>query len=180
MELMTKTEEASQLLEAQYGNHGRFAPTLDWREMNESDHFVQFYERDASLVNAVSGFIGAGLEAGESCIVIATEAHREEIEATLKARALDLAAMRAQGQYVSYDAAETLLRFMREGSPEPQHFMETVGRVIAEAAQEGRRVRAFGEMVALLWSAGNQAAAIRLEELWNELAQSYTFCLFCA
>ena len=52
--------------------------------------------------------------------------------------------------------------------------------MVAQAAQNGRRVRAFGEMVALLWSEGNQAAAIRLEELWNELALSQTFCLFCA
>ncbi len=51
---------------------------------------------------------------------------------------------------------------------------------MTRAAEGGRRVRAFGEMVALLWTEGNQAAAIRLEELWNELAQTRTFCLYCA
>ena len=34
------------------------APRLDWREMSSSDHFVRFYESDASLVASVSGFIG--------------------------------------------------------------------------------------------------------------------------
>ncbi|HEY4386628.1 MAG TPA: PAS domain S-box protein, partial [Ktedonobacteraceae bacterium] len=41
-------------------------------------------------------------------------------------------------------------------------------------------VRIFGEMVALLWAQGNRAAAIRLEDLWNELGQAYAFSLFCA
>ena len=69
--------------------------------MNESDHFVQFYERDVSLVEAVSGFIGAGLEAGESCIVIATQAHREDIQTKLIAHGIDLAAVGAQTVYPS-------------------------------------------------------------------------------
>jgi hypothetical protein len=35
-------------------------------------------------------------------------------------------------------------------------------------------------MVALLWAEGNRHAAIRLEELWNELGKSQRFALFCA
>src|SRR5262249_31356990 len=38
----------------------------------------------------------------------------------------------------------------------------------------------FGEMVALLWSEGNMAAALRLEQLWNELARDHAFALRCA
>ena len=45
--------------------------------------------------------------------------------------------------------------------------------------RDGRRVRAFGEMVALLWAQGNQAGAIRLEELWNDLARTHLFSLLC-
>jgi PAS domain S-box-containing protein len=55
-----------------------------------------------------------------------------------------------------------------------------LGPVIAGLVQKGGRVHAFGEMVALLWSAGNREAAIRLEEFWNELGKSYRFALFCA
>ena len=40
-------------------------------------------------------------------------------------------------------------------------------------------VRAFGEMVNLLWKDGMTSAAIRLETLWNELARSYDFKLLC-
>src|SRR6185312_4095495 len=40
--------------------------------------------------------------------------------------------------------------------------------------------RAYGEMVGLLWRAGEFDAAIRLEELWNELLKSGDASLFCA
>jgi hypothetical protein len=35
-------------------------------------------------------------------------------------------------------------------------------------------------MVALLWAEGNYAAAVRVEELWNDLQKTYSFSLFCA
>jgi anti-sigma regulatory factor (Ser/Thr protein kinase) len=41
-------------------------------------------------------------------------------------------------------------------------------------------VRAFGEMVALLWAAGDVAGAIELEALWNDLAEVREFSLLCA
>ena len=35
-------------------------------------------------------------------------------------------------------------------------------------------------LLAVLWAQSNYDAAIRLEELWNELAQEYSFHLCCA
>lgn len=180
MDLLNKAEAYSEPLESLHGGSDRLLPILDQRERDHADHFVQFYESDDSLVDSVSGFIGDGLEAEEGCIVIATRAHREGLEQKLRARGLDVAAARAQGQYVALDAAETLSMFLCEGTPERRRFLEVVGRVVAQAAEGGRRVRAFGEMVALLCLEGNQEAAIRLEELWNELGKTYAFSLFCA
>lgn len=144
------------------------------------EHAVQFFETDAFLVDRVSAFIGVGLRAGDACIVFATQPHREGFERRLVADGLDIAAAIAQGQYVSCDAVATLPRFMVDGLPETVKFAEVVGDVIARAAQGERRVRIFGELVALLWAEGKQAAAVRLEELWNALAQTYSFSLFCA
>ena len=42
------------------------------------------------------------------------------------------------------------------------------------------RVRAFGEMVAILWKRGHAGATVRLEHLWHEFCQTKAFCLFCA
>ena len=38
----------------------------------------------------------------------------------------------------------------------------------------------FGKMVAVLWSQKKYEAAIQLEELWNELALTCSFYLYCA
>jgi len=92
---------------------------------------------------------------------------------------VEVAAARARDQYLSFDAATTLSKFMVNGSPDPRRFVEVLGSIIILAAQNQRRVRVFGEMVALLWADGNRKAAIHLEELWNDLGKSLSFSLFC-
>jgi signal transduction histidine kinase/CheY-like chemotaxis protein len=156
------------------------APLTDWSEMSESEHFVQFYETDLFLLNSVGGFIGTGLRATDACIVVATKAHRDGLDARLQAYGVDVAAAGASGQYVSLDAAETLAEFMVDGSPDPVRFAGVVGGIIARASKGRSRVRVFGEMVALLWAGENRTAAIRLEELWNDLHATHPFVLFCA
>jgi excisionase family DNA binding protein len=151
----------------------------DWAEPNESGHVVLFYEADDALVDAVSDFIGAAVRAGDAAIVIATEAHRAGIEDRLRADGLDVLAARTCGRYVSLNAAETLQKLVADGAPEPKRFAELVGGIVAQAADGGRSVRIFGEMVGLLVEEGNHAAAVRLEELWNELRTTHAFSLMC-
>src|SRR6185369_7786896 len=86
----------------------------------------------------------------------------------------------ACGQYISLDAAQTLSKFIVDGLPDERRFHELIGRVLTRAADGGHHVRAFGEMVALLWKEGNYNGAIRLEELWNNLQKTNSFSLFCA
>ena len=153
---------------------------INWTEIGDREHFVQFYETDAYLTSAVSGFVGASLEASDGAIIIATAPHRESIERRLKARGIDVTAETNRGFYVALDAAETLSKFMVDGSPDPQRFAEVVGGMVRQLTSGGRRLRAFGEMVALLWASGNRAGAISLEQLWNELAATYSFSrCFC-
>src|SRR5581483_7686374 len=59
-------------------------------------------------------------------------------------------------------------------------FDEVVGGVVRRAARRGGGVRAYGEMVALLWGAGDVLGAIELERLWNDLAREQEFALLCA
>jgi PAS domain S-box-containing protein len=155
-------------------------PHLNWREMSESAHFVQFYETDEYLIDSISEFIGAGLSMGEACIVITSKANQEHLKERWKAEGLDLVTAHTQGQYIVLDAAETLSKFMVDRLPEAERFAEVVGGLIVQAAQGRHKVRIFGDMVAVLWAEGNHAAAIRLEELWNELQHTTPFTLFCA
>jgi PAS domain S-box-containing protein len=160
----------------------RLAPQTNSSEMGDSAHFVQFYEDEAFLLDEVGHFAAAGLGAGDVVIVIATALHRHGFDERLRARGVDLSAARAKGDYVPLDAAETLSKFMVNGWPDESRAADLLGEVITRAAAAGgkRRVRAFGEMVALLWAGGNEGAAIRLEELWNDLAKNHRFSLFCA
>ncbi|MGI8835867.1 MAG: hybrid sensor histidine kinase/response regulator [Pyrinomonadaceae bacterium] len=157
-----------------------FAPDSHWSTMSDTDHFVQFYETDGFLLNSLSGFIGSAIKSNDAAIVIATETHRQGLDELLLANGLDLTGARTRGQYISLDAADTLSQFMVDGSPEPKRFKDVLGGVIASVTDGRTRVRAFGEMVALLWAQGNHAGAIRLEEMWNELQNAHSFSLFCA
>lgn len=144
------------------------------------DHVVQFYEREQDLVAGVSRYLAAAVEAGEVVIVIATPAHRAAFHAELTAGGVDAAAVRDASRFLEFDAAETLARFSSGGSVDPQAYFTVVGTVVRQAVATGRPVRAYGEMVALLWDAGHVSAAIELETLWNELGRQVPFSLYCA
>ena len=143
-------------------------------------HVVQFYDSEAFLVDCVSSFLATALTAGETAIVVATPAHRRSFDAALEASGIDLSAARRDGHYITRDAAEMLDTFMVDGAPDACRFSDAIGSVVAHATAGGRRVRVFGEMVALLWDEGDVSATLRLEELWNELAERQAFSLLCA
>ena len=62
------------------------------------------------------------------------------------------------------------------GMPDAERFQDAVVPLIEQACR-GRKcvVRAYGEMVDVLWKAGETVAAVRLETLWNQLARAYSF-----
>jgi signal transduction histidine kinase len=165
-------------------NATSLAPVVHWGDHAHAAHVVQFYGEDEFLLDELSRFIGTALGAGEAAVVIATKQHRDGLARRLQKWGLDTATAVAQGRFVPLDATETLAKIMPEGWPDRSRFVEVVGGVIARLTAgdngEPRRVAAFGEMVALLWAEGKPDAAIRLEQLWNELAQTYSFSLRCA
>ena len=143
-------------------------------------HLVQYYEKEGFLYDRVTDFMSDGLRGSDAAVLIATRAHREGVESRLARRGVDLSDLSASGRYHALDAQETLSRFMVDGMPDPLRFANAIGPVIRTARSGDRRVLAFGEMVALLWAEGNREAAIRLEELWNDLARREAFALLCA
>jgi hypothetical protein len=149
-------------------------------EAPTGEHVVQFYDDDADLIGTAGRYLINAAQAGEVAIVIATEAHRLAFEAELESARIDLAEARASGRYVSLDAVATMDAFRREGRIDHAAFHEVIGGVVREAACLGRPIRAYGEMVALLWDAGDVVGAIELETLWNDLGREVPFSLFCA
>jgi hypothetical protein len=144
------------------------------------EHIVQFYGSDRSLATTVAGFLAEGLVAGQPAVVIATSTHCSEIIAALGERLIDCVRAVRHGDLILLDAEATLDLFMVADGPNAELFDENIGRLI-EQASNGRpiTVRAYGEMVDVLWKQGRSEAAIKLEMLWNRLATKYKFTLLC-
>lgn len=146
---------------------------------DQSAHVVRFYDYGDELARSVGDSLGQALADGAAVIVVATGVHRDAIEARMTAAGGDVAAARGGGRYLTLDAVDTMSRFLVGGHPDPAAFEQVIGAVIRQAAAGGQPVRVFGEMVALLWDAGQVSAAIEVEALWNELAGLVPFSLTC-
>jgi hypothetical protein len=156
------------------------AELLDRLEPEE--HVVQLYGADdRPLTQNVGRYLGEGLKRGDGLIVIATAEHRGSFVRFLKHEPGYSRAV-LEGRLIFLDAEVTLHRFMVSDSPDPDLFDSVVGDALrgVQARSGHTGVRAYGEMVGLLWSQGRYDAASRLEELWNRLLQANEVSLFCA
>lgn len=144
------------------------------------DHAVHFYEHDWEIARTVGRYIAEAARTGAVAIVLATEAHRRAFKAELETAGVDPDEASENGTVVWLDASAAMARFMPGGRIDGPAFNRALGDVVREAAATGRPVRVYGEMVALLWEAGDVLAAIELETLWNELARELPFSLLCA
>jgi DcmR-like sensory protein len=131
-------------------------------------------------VDSVRDFLEAGLATGDTAVVVATDVHRNSFDRALMAAGIELPETRRCGLFIALDASEALAKFMVDGMPDAARFRTVMGQLVSRAAESARDVRIYGEMVAMLWDEGNVAAAIAVEDLWNDLASTYTFTLFCA
>ena len=143
-------------------------------------HSVQFYDRPSSLIDRVCEYVREGFRVDDAAIIICTPEHLRSIDACLESCGFDVNALRESGQYVALDAAQTLDFFIVKGRPDRQLFSDVIGGQLLRTHATYPRVRAFGEMVALLWANGNSRAALELEEMWNELLGHHPFSLLCA
>jgi DcmR-like sensory protein len=148
--------------------------------LDAGQHVVQFYGHDGELAERVSDYLRGALDGGGVAIVIATPEHRSEFEARLEHAGTDLAAARAGGRYLTLDARETLREILADGAMvDGAAFEQVVGALIRQATAAGQPVRAYGELVALLWDDGLVNAAAQFEALWDELSRTQPFSLFC-
>lgn len=151
-----------------------------WGEIAPCDHVLQIYENDDIFLDALAGFVGGGINAGECCIVIATDVHLRALEARLTEYGIHTHNLISENRYMPINAEEMLSKFIVNGWPDESLFNKTVSEVITKGTYNNRRIRAFGEMVAILWAQGHNGATVHLEHLWNKYCEKQSFCLFCA
>ena len=154
--------------------------TTFWAEIAPCEHVVQIYDNDDSFLDTLTGYVGTGINAGECVVIITTQAHREGLELRLATCGVNVDTLLTDNRYIPLDAHEMLAKFMVNGWPDDMLFHATISEVLERAMVRSRTLRAFGEMVAVLWAQGHQGATVRLETLWNEFCMKYPFPLFCA
>jgi DNA-binding NarL/FixJ family response regulator len=146
-------------------------------------HEVIFYSNDTVLLDCVTRFIATALRAGNAAIVLATKSHRDTLLQRLKAGGVDTDGALQQGTYISMDAADTLSAIMVNGLPDPVRFFEIMVGSLEAAAKAAKseqpQVVVFGEAVDLLQAEGEADAAIRLEQLWNEIGRTIGVDILC-
>jgi DcmR-like sensory protein len=146
------------------------------------EHLVQLYGKDDRLlIRNISRFMAEGLRRGDGLVAIATPEHSGSVARQLRTEPGYSKAV-LEGRLVFLDAQATLDRFMVAGQPDRELFDAVVGEALKGVQERAGHtgVRAYGEMVGLLWVAGQRAAAVRLEEYWNGLLRSSNISLFCA
>lgn len=152
-----------------------------WGEISPCDHILQIYDTDAIFLDMLARFVTDGIKANEACIVIATKEHLRELDKRLETHNLDVNALIGNNSYIPLIAEEVLLMFMIDRWPDEYLFNHTITGILQRARGTGNRsIRAFGEMVAILWAQGNYAATVNLEQLWNKFCEKEIFRLFCA
>lgn len=151
-----------------------------WDGFAACDHCVHIYDDDPAFIDTLEEFAATGLRQGDAVVLVATPAHLAALEQRLAAGGFDVAAARKRDQYIALDAADTMSTFIVDGWPVEALFEEMVNKVLARARRQHRQVRAFGEMVALMWEQGQCGAVVRLEQLWTAKCQREAFALLCA
>ena len=147
-------------------------------------HEVLFYSDDTVFLDTFARFIAVALKAGDAAIVLATKSHRDSLLLRLKAEGMDTDGAVQQGTYVPLDAADVLSNVMVDGLLDPVRYFGGLGGLIESAVKAARseqpRVVVCGEGVALLHAAGAADAAIRIEQVCNDLSKTYEIDVLCA
>lgn len=146
-------------------------------------HFVQLYQVDeTALARNVGRYVGEGLRQGDGVLLIVTPEHQELFSGQFSRLDIDVSAAVRDRQLIFCDARQTLAEFMIGGQPDWEQFERVIrnGMRRVQPASDAAGLRAYGEMVGILWRARQFAAAIRLEQLWNRLLDRISFSLYCA
>jgi DNA-binding NarL/FixJ family response regulator len=146
-------------------------------------HEVVFYSDDWQLLDRLSQFIAAALNAGNAAIVIATASHRDGLVRRLQAYALETGAAIEEGRYIALDAADTISALIVNGVLDSVRFLEGFGNLILKATNASKgvhsRVAFFGEGADLLWNRGGLNVVIQDEDLCNQLIRKFDVAILC-
>jgi signal transduction histidine kinase/CheY-like chemotaxis protein len=147
----------------------------------EPTHTVQFYEDPDYLCRVVADFMVIGLDAGQPAIVVASRNRCDSITKCLGTLGCDAGRLQSDGRLTVLDARAALPAITSGRRIDRDRFRKRIGAELAKlaAARPRSTIRAYGELVDVLWGIGNHEGALRVEELWHEMALEYPLSLLC-
>jgi DNA-binding NarL/FixJ family response regulator len=139
---------------------------------------------DAVLLDTFTRVVASAVNTGNAAIVLVTEPHRALLLQRLEKRGLDVGRAIQEGTYIALDVNEVLSAIMVSGLPDPVRFFGGISGFIEAAAKAAKtkqpRIVVCGESAALLRGEGKLDAAIRLDQLCDELAKIHEVDVLCA
>lgn len=151
-----------------------------WREIAQRDALVQIYENETHFLNTLEGFAGSGILSGDCVVIIASRPYLEKLHERLLKHKFDIEVLLQKNLYIPLDASEALTKLMVNHQPDEKLFNSYIFNLLDLAKSNGRKVRAFSEMAAILWEKGEKDATVKLVNLWHKLHCADEFTLYSA
>jgi len=151
-----------------------------WNQIGSQHHTFHIYDNEDAFLDLLAGFVGTGINANDCTIVIATSSHLEKLQTRLRQHGLYIDSLIEDEKYVPVSAEKTLARFMVNGLPNEQLFINCISGIIDKSKYPHRHIRVFREMGSMLSIQGNLTASAQLETYWSKYQRNKYLSFFCA
>ena len=173
--ILRDTDERDKTAVRRQSDSARIGP------VRRHSHAVHFYKDSQSLAQVAASFLCEGIGKGERVVVVSTPTHLTAIVKAVERHSVDLAQLKKSGKWLAFDARRTLSSLMAGGRIDLTRFKVQFADVVGDwyASDPSLSMRAYGEMVDLLYREGDVAGAMQLEDLWTDLAALHKFPILC-
>jgi len=145
-------------------------------------HWAGFYADEESLLDDYARFAEAALMAGSTLMVLAVQSRQPLMRQQLDALIGDVDVAIGHGRLRLFDVENLLSTFVVDDRLDDSRFWATVTPLISQAIEASRptgRETVWGECAPTLWRRGQGGAAVRLEQLWDDLTRRYDVTTLC-
>jgi CheY-like chemotaxis protein len=147
-------------------------------------HAVAFYDDEARLLDDFARYAEPIVKAGNVFLVLSIASRREKLERSLRSRGVDVDGLTNEGQIRWLVVEEALSSIMVDDWPDEMRFSKLMAPIVADATARstarGTRIAAWGECAPTLWRQGKVEAAVRVEQLWDQMARRHQIETFCS
>jgi CheY-like chemotaxis protein len=145
-------------------------------------HEAGFYADDGLLLERFAWCLETALKAGQAVVIATVQSRQNELHHRLQSR-MDIDPAIREGRVLWLNVAELLSSILVDGWPDEQRFWNSGTSLMMRAARASHgahpRVTFCGEGTGTLVRAGAVDTAIRLEQLWDDLAATFDAHMLC-